>query len=317
MGAGTASTGAYEPADTRRSRLRRLLPVARVVVPLLALVVLLQRFGAEAFRPALEVVSPIPLLAALVLGGVAVAAQSARWRIVMRGSGLPLGRREALVECYRSCALNTVLPGGVAGDVLRAWRQRTGAPKGWQPGAVSVAAERVAGFSVLLVAVSVVLFIDGEPMLAAAAATLASIAWLVTRRPLGRLGWRDRAAVWGLSLVALVALVGLMVVVAAAIGVSERPNVIATFGLVLLAGMSIPLNIGGWGPRETAGALVAPLVGAHPATGIAVAAGYGVLAAVSVLPGFLALALPRLTGDRQQRAASSDTDSESRTVAKV
>src|SRR4051812_48301600 len=55
----------------------RLLPVARVVVPLLLLALLVKRLGAAAFRPALGVLSPLPLVAALVLGGLAIAAQSA------------------------------------------------------------------------------------------------------------------------------------------------------------------------------------------------------------------------------------------------
>ena len=57
----------------------------------------------------------------------------------------------------------------------------------------------------------------------------------------------------------------------------------------MLAGMAIPLNVGGWGPREAAGAFAAMLVGVPPAVGVAYAAGYGLLATVSVLPGFLIL----------------------------
>ncbi len=271
---------------------RRLLPVARILVPVLTLALLAHRFGAQAFRPALAVLSPLPLLTAMVLQAVAVGAQSARWRVVMRSAGLTLGRREALEECYRSSALNTVLPGGVAGDVLRAWRQRTGAPKGWQPGAVSVAVERVAGLCVLLVAVTVVLIVDAQPVYAAASAAMVFVTWLATRRPLGRLSRRERTAVWAWSVVALAALVVLTEIVAVAIGVSEGPGVLATLGLVMLAGMAVPLSIGGWGLREVAGALAAVLVGAPPAMGVAVAAGYGLLSTVSVLPGFIALAIP-------------------------
>ena len=283
----------------------RLLTVARVLLPFLLLGLLARRLGTQAFRPALEVVSPLPLLAALVLGGVAVAAQSARWRVVLGGSGLPLGRREALVECYRSSALNSVLPGGVAGDVLRAWRQRTGAPKGWQPGAVSVAAERIAGLCVLLVAVSAVLVAESQPVYAAAAATLAVVAWMATRRPMSRLSRREQAAVWTWSVVALLALLALTVVVALAVGADAGPGVVATMGLVLLAGMAIPLSLGGWGPREAAGALAAVLVGAPPAVGVAVAAGYGLLATVSVLPGFLTLVIPGLAAARPERVVTA------------
>lgn len=287
------SAGCVPLAKTVADFTSRLLPVARIVVPVLLLALLVQRLGGAAFLPALDVLSPLPLLAALVLGGLAVAAQAARWRLVMAGLGPSIGARHALLECYRSSALNTVLPGGIAGDVLRAWRQRGAASKGWRSGAVSVAAERIAGLCVLMVAVSGVLLVQGQPAYAGGAVAVAVMAWVVTRRPLSRLTRRDQGAVWGWSVVALAALLALTVVVAAAVGLPEGPGVVATLGLVVLAGMSLPLSLGGWGPREAAGALAALLVGAPAATGVAVAAGYGLLATISVLPGFVALVIPK------------------------
>lgn len=275
-------------------RRRRLVVLLQVVVPVLILAVLANRFGSEAFRPALRVVSPGPLLAALLLGAVAVGANAARWRVVSRGAGLPLGRAEAVTEYYRACALNTVLPGGVAGDVLRAWRQRTGAPAGWRPGAVSVLAERAAGFCVLLGAAALVLTTQAPPFAPPLiAAALAGIAWLVARPWLRRLSRRDRFAVWAWSAVAMAALLGLTVVVAVALGVADDPTVLVVMGFALLAGTAIPFNLGGWGPREAVGGLAAAVVGLTPAMGVALAAGYGLLATVSVAPGFLTLFLSR------------------------
>lgn len=281
----------------------RLLLTVRIVVPALALALLAYRLGPQAFRPALAVLAPVPLLAALVLGAVVVGAHSARWRVVMRGAGLPLGPAEALAECYRSTALNTVLPGGVAGDVLRAWRQRTDAPRGWRPGAVSVIAERSAGLCLLLATAAVVLVTQAPPVVpAVAAGIVACVAWGVAWPTLRRLSVRDRVAVWGWSALALAALLGLTVVAAAAVGVADDPGVVATLGLALLAGTAVPLNLGGWGPREAAGALAAVMVGVPPAVGVAFAAGYGILATVSALPGFLML------GDfRPTRRARRDT----------
>lgn len=283
--------------------MKLLMLAARVFLPIAVLALLAQRLGTGAFRPALSVVTPVPLLAALVLGWVAVTAQAARWRLVMGGAGLPLGRREALVECYRACALNVVLPGGVAGDVLRAWRQRTGAPQGWRPGAASVVAERAVGLCVLLATAAAVLVTQAPPVFAAALATLAFIAWVVSRPSLQRLSLRQRAAVWGWSVVALAALLGMVAVVAGAIGLHDSPRVLVTLGLAVLAGMSVPLNLGGWGPREAAGALAAVLLGAPPSVGVALAAGYGLLATVSVSPGFLVLGNLRRAGAVRRRSS--------------
>jgi hypothetical protein len=293
---------AEDGAPSRVMR-RRVLRGLQVVVPVAALTVLAWRLGPDAFRPALAVLSPLPLLAALVLGAVAVAANAARWRVVMHGAGLPIGRAEALAECYRSTALNTVLPGGVAGDALRAWRQRTGEPRGWRPGAVSVLADRAAGLCALLTVVAVVM-LWAAPVLALAPAVVAVTAWWVARPSLRRLSRRARAAVWAWSGVALLSLLALTAVVAAAIGVSERPSVVAVLGVALLAGMAVPLNWGGWGPREAAGAVAAMLVGVPPEVGVAYAAGYGLLATVSVLPGFLLLG--ELVRSRGGRGRSAD-----------
>jgi glycosyltransferase 2 family protein len=251
--------------------------------------VLVQRFGLEAFRPALAVVAPVPLAAALLLGAVAVAANAARWRIVLQGAGLPLGRREAVTEYYRSSVLNVVLPGGVAGDALRAWRQRGVAPRGWQPAAVSVVGERAAGLFLLLAGGAVVLAATAQVYPAAVAAVVACLAWVVSRPSLRRLSRRDQAAVWGWSALALSALLGLTFVVAATMGVADSAGVVAALGLALLAGAAVPLNLGGWGPREAATALAATMLGVPPAVGVAFAAGYGLLATVSVLPGLLVL----------------------------
>jgi glycosyltransferase 2 family protein len=270
--------------------MRRALVLAlRVGVPVLALVVLVQRFGLEAFRPALAVAAPLPLAAALLLGAVAVGAHAARWRLVMQGAGLPLGRGEAVAEYYRSSVLNVVLPGGVGGDALRAWRQRGGAPRGWRPAAVSVVAERAAGLVLLLAGGAAVLAATGQVYPAGVAAVGACLAWVVSRPALRRLSRRHQAAVWGWSALALSALLALTFVVAVTMGVADSAGVVVALGLALLAGAAVPLNLGGWGPREAATALAATMLGVPPAVGVAFAAGYGLLATVSVLPGLLVL----------------------------
>jgi glycosyltransferase 2 family protein len=290
---------------------RGLLVTLQIGVPAVALAVLAYRLGPEAFRPALAVLAPGPLAAALLLGGVAVAANAARWRIVLRGAGLSLSRGQALAECYRATALNVVLPGGVAGDVLRAWRQRTGAPRGWQPGAVSVVTERAAGVALLLGGAAVLLLTTAAPVYpTAVVAVLACVAWAVSRPALRRLSRRERAAVWAWSALALAALLALTFVVAATLGVAHGPRVVAALGLALLAGMSIPLNVGGWGPREAAGALAATMFGVPAATGVALATGYGLLATVSVLPGFLVLCRNRVHRAVDRAAGQVELDAD-------
>jgi hypothetical protein len=56
-----------------------------------------------------------------------------------------------------------------------------------------------------------------------------------------------------------------------------------------LAGMSVPIGIGGWGPREGITTLAAVAHGIPAQTGFSISLGYGLLALVSSLPGALVL----------------------------
>ena len=74
--------------------------------------------------------------------------------------------------------------------------------------------------------------------------------------------------------------------------------------LVLLA-MVIPLNIGGWGPREgmAAWAFAAAGLGAHQ--GVMTATAYGVMGIVATMPGGLVLAVDRLRRSRTRRRSDA------------
>jgi len=67
--------------------------------------------------------------------------------------------------------------------------------------------------------------------------------------------------------------------------------------LVLLA-MTIPLSIGGWGPREGIAAWVFAAAGLGAAEGVAAAAAYGVLGLVATMPGGVVLAAERIVRAR-------------------
>lgn len=171
-------------------------------------------------------------------------------------------------------------------------------------------AERSAGLCLLLLLAAGVLAAREELLIALALASLAFVAWLVGRPALRRLPWRAQAAVWGWSAVALAALVALTDVSAAAVGVDVGVGAVLVLGVGLLAGMAVPLSLGGWGPREGAGALAAMAVGVPAAVGVTVAAGYGLLAMVSVLPGFVALGnLPR-AGTARRRTSEVEFDAD-------
>ena len=96
--------------------------------------------------------SPFVLVPALALTVFQVALSAWRWRYTVERLGLPLAYGIAVREYYLATFLNQVLPGGVLGDVNRAWRHGSGA--GERLSAVhGVAIERLSGQLVLALVV--------------------------------------------------------------------------------------------------------------------------------------------------------------------
>ena len=113
-------------------RRSRAWAVAGRVVVSVALLWLVSRF--------VDVDDVLARLSELDLGWVAVGLAVSvlqvgvlawRWRYTAARLGIDLPLREALGEYYLSILINQLLPGGVTGDVSRAWRHaRTDAPTG-------------------------------------------------------------------------------------------------------------------------------------------------------------------------------------------
>jgi len=264
----------------------------RAAVPVALLAGLVAHVGTQPFARSLDVLAPAPILAALLLGGLTTVSQAMRWRAVAAacGAGSGLTRARAVSECYRSALLNAVLPGGVMGDAIRAWRHRAPRERGLRSSATAVVGERTAGTALLLTAVALVtLPIDRR--VAAFFLLGALVAGAVAAPSLRRLPLTGQLAVWGWSLLALAPLVGLFAVATAQLGTVPGPQGAVALGLIVLAGMAIPIGVGGFGPREAVAALAVGQVGLDAQAGVATAAAYGVLAAVSALPGVLFMVL--------------------------
>ncbi|MFJ4164169.1 lysylphosphatidylglycerol synthase transmembrane domain-containing protein [Microbacterium sp. NPDC089698] len=268
--------------------------------------------GFGPFVRGLSAVSPWSVLAALALAVVATSAAAWRWRVIAHGYGLDLSRRAAFAAYYRSQFLNAVLPAGVLGDVHRAWAHgRDQARVGVAARAVVV--ERILGQLVQIALTLAVLLPLGfgsslVPLawcagaIAVVAAVAAAAALLPGRRPMLRREWillrpvltRPAAlsAIVLASVVVVASHVALFVVASIAVGLPFDGG-IAAVGLVVLGASAIPLNVGGWGPREAAAGAAFALVGLGASAGVAASTAFGVLALVGVAPGAVVLLLER------------------------
>ncbi|KAA9107807.1 lysylphosphatidylglycerol synthase transmembrane domain-containing protein [Microbacterium rhizomatis] len=299
----------------------------RTAIGLALMTAIAVHVGAEPFIQGLTAVSPPAIGAALLLAAVATAAASWRWRVIAARLGVGLGWTEAATSYYRSQFLNTVLPGGVLGDVDRA------VSHGRSTGQIAqasraVAIERSAGMIVQLVIAAVALVSLGLSAYAPAVGVLllvlvvASGAVVLTARASARVravlvrelamlrvalgDLRTLVTVSAASTVVVACHVATFVVACLAVGVAAGPVQLAAVALIAVVAASIPLNLGGWGPREGAAAWAFSVLGLGTATGIAASTAFGVLAMIAVAPGLLVVAASALRR-RRARARSRDT----------
>lgn len=292
--------------------LLRFLPAAAAVAVLVALAM---RVGAGEVMTTLGSLDASMFAAALAIGVVSTTASATRWWLIARSAGLRLSLRRAVVDYYRAQLGNAVLPAGMLGDLHRAvdHGRRTGDVGG---GLRAVMLERMAGQVVLVlvavgalatqprllpVLVDAVLPAGPSPALLGPAVAVVSIvligAGIVFRRRLAPLA-RDlrRMAtlrVWpgvvALSAVALAGYLATFLLAARAAGVTAPVAELLPPLLLALLVMGLPVNVGGFGPREAVTAIAFGALGLGAAAGFATAVGYGVLCLVSALPGLATL----------------------------
>jgi len=286
----------------------------RVLCGAAILAVLVWRVGAGPFVRAVPSIDAWSLTVVFGISVVTTGCCAWRWSLVARGLGVGLPLPTAVAACYRSQFLNTTLPGGVVGDVHRAWRHGQDAGD-LSRGVRAVAWERLAGHVVLTSQAVVVLLLlpspvqSSMPLVAAAIAALAVAAVAIGRSlaPLGPVLWgrlaraaagdlRDgllaRRAWPGILVASAVAVVGhaLTFLIAARMAGSEAsPARLLPLAVLVILAMGLPTSVAGWGPREGMAAWAFGAAGLGAAQGVATAVVYGVMSVVASLPGAVVL----------------------------
>jgi uncharacterized membrane protein YbhN (UPF0104 family) len=281
------------------------------VVGAAVLAVVVWRLGTGVFVDGLRRIDGPALLAAVGIGVVTTALSAWRWQLVARGLGIRLPYGPAIADYYRALFLNAALPGGVLGDVHRAVRHgRSSGDLG--RGVRAVVLERAAGQVVLAVAGAGVLLTVASPVrsevrqfaLPAAVAALGAVAvGLAVRMNRGAGARRRRALVAqvraallsrrngpGVAVASVAVLAGhvaMFLLAARVTGSDASAVVLLPLAVLALLAMSLPLNVGGWGPREGVTAWAFGAAGLGAGDGLAVAVVYGVLGFAASLPGVL------------------------------
>lgn len=289
--------------------MRYLWPWLRLLVAGGILAALLWKVGTGAFLAGGRLIDPGSVALALGLGLLTTVTAAGRWVLVARGLGLPLALPAAVRAYYRSTLLNSVLPAGVLGDVDRAVSHGRGSGDVGR-GVRAVVLERFAGQAVLLVAGLVTLLAQpgllpgltsGPGPLVLLGIALA-VAGVLAVRPSwrgavvttfadarGLLGRRTGPGIVALSALTTTGHIAMFVVAARVAGVTAPVSTLVPLVLAALVVMTLPLTIGGWGPREGFAAVAFGAAGLGAGAGVTTAVVYGVLSLVAVLPGVLAL----------------------------
>lgn len=297
---------------------RRTHLVLRVGALMILLALLFRLLDSRTTMAALARADLGLVLVAIGLVQAQIMLSSLRWKFTARRLDLHLPLMKAAREYYVAVFLNQVLPGGVAGDAVRTYRNRTHDAAGesrWRASLRSVVLERAAGqIAFFLIAIAGLLawpFLvpasvpeDVEALVAVPVAIFAALAAIMAfaamrgprriRLALTDIGpdirnvfvlrgaWFYQAA---MSLTIVSSYIAVFVVAGTALGV-EIPSIgwFTIVPMVLLA-MLIPISIGGWGLREGAAAALFPLVGIDASLALAIAILYGLINLVGSLPG--------------------------------
>lgn len=259
------------------------------------------------------------IVVAVMLVQLQIMLSALRWRITASRLGHVMSLKHAIVEYYLATFANLTLPGGVAGDAARVYRNRH--TSGLGTAAHGVVLERLAGQAALFVVTIVGWLLWPILMHASVSASglwVLTIALLVfvlgvvlvflivkyapdriTRfltdfGPSVRRVWcADRQWIVQSFLSLSIVVTYLLVFLVSSYAIQQPLSAAAVIAIVpvVLLSMLIPLSIGGWGIREAAAATLWPLAGLSSESGVATSVVYALVSLIGCLPGLISFLL--------------------------
>lgn len=261
----------------------------RLATGAVVLGIVVWRVGTGPFLDGLRSVDLTSLVLGVVIGLPTTVCCAWRWRTVARDLGLSISMRDAVPAYYRSQFLNSVLPGGVLGDLHRGVSHGRAA-RDTGGGVRAVVWERVAGQTVQVgVTVGALALLPSParwPWVLVGGLVLAAGSVLVLRVAGVRRHWPTMTAA---SLLALTGHVTTFFVAARTAGSSASIAQLLPLALLVLFAMTVPANLAGWGPREGMAAWAFGAAGLGASQGVSTAVVYGVMAFAANLPGVVVL----------------------------
>lgn len=274
-------------------------------------------------------IDPAWLLAAVATMLLQYALAALRWDLILQALASPLRRRQVAEFFLIGLFFNQALPSSIGGDALRIWRSYNA---GLRLGRAvsSVLLDRALGFVALFLLAAVglpwsfQLFGDhpmrwAPPLFIAAALLGLTVLLTLDRLPQSWRRWRVVRGLAGLAhdgrqvllkprpllamlavgLASAVAAVGVVWLLGQALGLPLSFLSCLMLVPILFTVTAVPISLAGWGLREGAAIFLFGLVGLEEHDALALSLAFGLLAALTSLPGGLVWALTR---ERARRA---------------
>jgi uncharacterized membrane protein YbhN (UPF0104 family) len=317
--------------------LKRLWKYSGVAVAIVLLTLVVWTLDARQIGASLISARPELVLSGLALVQLQIMLSALRWRFTAGRLGQPIGTIAAIGDYYLGTLVNQLLPGGVAGDALRALRHRADAAGGWKVPAQAVLFERLAGQGMFFLIAGLGLLLwpwvasgDMPKGLSAALriatvvlpACLILVALLLLFPPLRLKAWLAglKTALWqvfvhrgawtvqlSLSFVIVGSYMAMFMLASAAIGAPLPAIASITIIPICLLMMLFPATVAGWGAREAAAAALWPAFGYDASQGVAASILYGIMALVGAVPGlFIGAAMLLRPHGRRRFSRSAD-----------
>jgi uncharacterized membrane protein YbhN (UPF0104 family) len=330
----TDALGAGEPALDGSNDLRNEMPqrhdlkqklggVARLVLSIALVGALMYFIGSANILTRIEAVRWQTLTLVTLILASSFLFVTLRWTAILSALGHRVESTALFGSVFIGFQLNQLLPTGVGGDVLRAWRARQlGVPT--DVAIHSVLIDRAAGVLVALVgAVSLLPFVDGRTqyetlawiigIVAVAGLACCAAAWGISCLPGRPIPWfgqvqrrltelsssvaavatSPRAAFFVFVLACANQLLPVIAIwlLASELHLSLAPLDVGMITLVSTLAAVIPVSVGGWGVREGALVYLFGLYGVAPDAAFAVSMLYGASLTFIAVPGLLMVSI--------------------------
>ena len=267
-----------------------------------------EEYGTELYKT-LSIINYKYVLLVFFISFFQYALSAYRWMYISSKNGSEMNFLYCLKFYYISSFINNILPGGVVGDIYRAYcaRESNSSVIDLSKSVQGIVFERLSGqimmFFIFLFSLTLFFLINAKYVAFLYAVIpvilIILIIYIITKKIYFNKVQSNEVAInfkrifsgtifWNhtiISFFVVLSYIIIYIISAEALGLSIDYFAFFVFTPIVLFSMTLPVSIGGWGVREGTALLIAFLLGLSASSSISVAIMYGILNLFCSLPG--------------------------------